>query len=91
MEMCRCCLSRFIFLSVKPSECFCPTLLFRLSFIEGFLENPNTDCPVGGHIHLILDDKLERVQSAMEKKMAAITVADVIGDTEKYAGQKELG
>lgn len=35
----------------------------------------------------ILDDKLERVQNAMEKEMAAITVADVIRDTEKYAGQ----
>lgn len=52
-----------------------------------FHENPNTKCPVGGSIHLILDDKLERVQNAMEKEMAAITVADVIRDTEKYAGQ----
>lgn len=52
-----------------------------------FHENPNTKCPVGGSIHLILDDKLERVQRAMEKEMKAITVADVIRDTEKYAGQ----
>lgn len=52
-----------------------------------FHENPNTKCPVGGNIHLILDDKLERVQRAMEKEMAAITVADVIRDTEKYARQ----
>lgn len=52
-----------------------------------FHENPNTKCPVGGNIHLILDDKLERVQKAMENEMAAITVADVIRDTEKYAGQ----
>lgn len=52
-----------------------------------FHENPNTKCPVGGNIHLILDDKLERVQRAMEKEMAVITVADVIRDTEKYAGQ----
>lgn len=52
-----------------------------------FHENPNTKCPVGGSIHLILDDKLERVQRAMEKEMKAITVADVIRDTKKYAGQ----
>lgn len=52
-----------------------------------FHENPNTKCPVGGNIHLILDDKLERVQRAMEKEMSVITVADVIRDTEKYAGQ----
>lgn len=54
-----------------------------------FHENPNAKCPVGGHIHLILDDKLERVQDAMEKEMAAITVADIIRDTEKYAGLNE--
>ena len=51
-----------------------------------FHENPNEECPVGGHIHLILDDKLERVQKAMEKEMSLITVADTIKDTEKYAG-----
>jgi len=51
-----------------------------------FHENPNEECPVGGHIHLILDDKLERVQKAMEKEMSLITVADIIKDTEKYAG-----
>ncbi len=38
---------------------------------------------------MILDDKLERVQDAMEKEMTAITVADVIKDTEKYAGRNE--
>lgn len=32
-----------------------------------FHENPNTDCPVGKNIHHILDDKLLRVQKAMEK------------------------
>lgn len=50
-----------------------------------FHENPNVECPVGRNIHLILDDKLKSVQDAMEKEMAAITVADVIKDTEKYA------
>ena len=52
-----------------------------------FHENPNSKCPVGGHIHLILDDKLERVQRAMENELSAMTIADVIQDTEKYAGQ----
>jgi len=50
-----------------------------------FHENPNTDCPVGSTIHLILDDKLERVQKAMEGELKSITIADVIKDTWKYA------
>lgn len=54
-----------------------------------FHENPNAECPVGKNIHLILDDKLERVQRAMEKEMEGITVADVIRDTKKYIGQNK--
>lgn len=48
-----------------------------------FHENPNPLCPVGRNIHPILDDKLKRVQTAMEKELAAITLADVKRDTEK--------
>ena len=32
-----------------------------------FHENPNMKCPIGRNIHLIMDDKLNRVQGAMEK------------------------
>ncbi|MDE7207939.1 MAG: Rrf2 family transcriptional regulator [Lachnospiraceae bacterium] len=49
-----------------------------------FHENPSTDCPVGRNIHSILDDKLLRVQNAMEKELASITLADLKRDTEKY-------
>lgn len=49
-----------------------------------FHENPNTDCPVGRNIHHILDDKLIRVQDAMEMELAAITLEDLKKDTEKY-------
>lgn len=49
-----------------------------------FHENPSTNCPVGRNIHFILDDKLYRVQSALEKELASITLADVKQDTEKY-------
>ena len=47
-----------------------------------FHENPNPLCPVGRNIHHVLDDKLERVQAAMEKELEAITLADVKRDTE---------
>lgn len=49
-----------------------------------FHENPNTNCPVGRNIHLILDDKLQKVQQAMEQELASITLEDVRKDTEKY-------
>lgn len=45
-----------------------------------FHENPNQMCPVGRNIHHVLDDKLVRVQNAMEKELAAITLADVKKD-----------
>ena len=49
-----------------------------------FHENPSSNCPVGRNIHHILDDKLLRVQNAMEKELASITLADLKRDTEKY-------
>ena len=49
-----------------------------------FHENPSTDCPVGRNIHHILDDKLLRVQNALEKELAAITLADTQRHTKKY-------
>lgn len=49
-----------------------------------FHENPNADCPIGRNIHVILDDKLKRVQDAMEKELSSITLEDVKNDTEKY-------
>ena len=48
-----------------------------------FHENPNPECPVGRNIHNILDDKLIRVQEAMERELKAITLADVMDDLEK--------
>lgn len=49
-----------------------------------FHENPNPDCPVGKNIHNVLDDKLVRVQSAMEHELESITLADVIEDLKKF-------
>lgn len=48
-----------------------------------FHENPNTDCPVGKNIHLVLDNKLMQVQKAMEAELASITLEDVMRDTRK--------
>ena len=55
-----------------------------------FHENPSTNCPVGRNIHHILDDKLLRVQNAMERELAAITLADLKRDTEKYLSEESV-
>ena len=52
-----------------------------------FHENPNPKCPVGKNIHHVLDDKLLRIQEAMERELKAITLDDVKSDLEKYLGQ----
>lgn len=52
-----------------------------------FHENPNTDCPVGKNIHLILDEKLVRVQHAMEKELSSINLEDVKGDTQRHLNE----
>ena len=51
-----------------------------------FHENPNPTCPVGRNIHAVLDDQLQRVQQALEDELAAITLKDVLADTQKYIG-----
>lgn len=59
-------------------ECVENDKLFR------FHDNPSALCPVGRNIHKGLDDKLERVQAAMEREMKRITIQDVKDDIEKY-------
>ena len=46
-----------------------------------FHENPNTNCPVGRNIHKAVDEKLLKVQQAMEAEMKQITLSDVVEDT----------
>lgn len=49
-----------------------------------FHENPNPECPVGKSIHPVLDGRLENIQSAMEREMENVTLADIFADTQKY-------
>lgn len=68
-------LEEITFLDVyKAVECVESNGLFH------FHENPNPSCPVGRNIHSILDDKLLRVQQAMENELGLITLADVKRD-----------
>ena len=73
-------LNEITFLDIyRAVECIEENTLFH------FHENPNPNCPVGKNIHNILDDKLYRVQSAMERELKAITLADVMADLGKYS------
>ena len=49
-----------------------------------FHENPNPQCPVGRNIHNILDDRLKKIQDAMEAQMRSVTIRDVMEDADKY-------
>ena len=47
-----------------------------------FHDNPNPNCPVGAHIHDVLDQKLERIQQAMEAELGQTSLAQVVADAE---------
>lgn len=71
-------LEEITFLDIyKAVECVEEGELFH------FHEKPNVQCPVGRNIHNVLDEKLERVQKAMERELASITLADVKKDMEQ--------
>ncbi len=76
-------LSEITFLDIyKAVECVGNGELFH------FHNNPNIQCPVGRNIHFVLDDKLMKVQNAMEKELASITLESVQKDTERYIAQE---
>lgn len=49
-----------------------------------FHENPSQQCPVGRNIHHVLDPRLWQVQSAMERELRSITLADIRSDLKVY-------
>lgn len=76
-------LEEITFLDIyKAVECVGDGELFH------FHENPNIECPVGKNIHHVLDEKLERVQSAMERELSSITLADVKKDMDRYLAKE---
>lgn len=71
-------LDRITFLDIyKAVECVGNGELFH------FHENPNPKCPVGRNIHTVLDNRLDKVQQAMENELKKITLADIESDIQK--------
>ncbi|MBS4912609.1 MAG: Rrf2 family transcriptional regulator [Veillonella sp.] len=48
-----------------------------------FHENPEPNCPIGRHIHDVLDERLVEIQQALEDKLRSITIASIIEDEKK--------
>ncbi|MDD6487023.1 MAG: Rrf2 family transcriptional regulator [Spirochaetales bacterium] len=46
--------------------------------VFSFHPNPNSACPVGSKIHLVLDPALESARKAMEKELQKISIANLI-------------
>ena len=55
-----------------------------------FHENPNSLCPVGKNIHIVLDQRLDQIQRAMEQEMQSITIGDILKDTEKAMAEEAI-
>lgn len=66
----------------RSVDCIEENMLFH------FHENPSLNCPVGKNIHNVLDDKLIRIQAAMEQELKSITLADMNADLKKYLEKK---
>ena len=47
-----------------------------------FHDNPNPDCPVGANIHGVLDEKLQKIQLAMEQELSQTSLAQLVADAE---------
>ena len=49
-----------------------------------FHKNPNPQCPVGRNIHNILDWRLLSVQQAMEDRLRAMKLSDILTDLQNF-------
>ena len=47
-----------------------------------FHDHPNPNCPVGANIHGVLDEKLLKIQQAMEEELSRTSLARLVTDTE---------
>lgn len=77
-------LNEITFLDIyKAVECNPQEELFH------FHEKPNPKCPVGRNIHHLLDDKLQKVQKAMEDELSKTTLEDVKDDMAAWLKKEE--
>ena len=56
-----------------------------------FHEQPNPECPVGRNIHKVLGRRLIEAQKAMEDRLKATTLADIVEDTKQAINDESEG
>ena len=56
-----------------------------------FHEQPNPECPVGRNIHKVLGYRLIEAQKAMEDRLKATTLADIVEDTKQAINDESKG
>jgi len=56
--------------------------------IFAYHDDPNPDCPVGSHIHDILDQRLIGAQRSMETQLEQCTLSDLHKDLIKLTGEQ---
>ena len=61
----------------QAAEC-----LGKTGQLFSFHDNPNPACPVGANIHGVLDEKLQKIQLAMEQELGQTSLAQVVADAE---------
>ena len=47
-----------------------------------FHDNPNPNSPIGANIHGVLDQKLDKIQMAMEQELSQTSLAQLVADAE---------
>lgn len=70
-----------------PSEITLLDIFYAVESLDNgrlfsFHENPAKDCPVGSHIHSVLDGRLDQIQNALEKELKSISLVSIIEDAE---------
>lgn len=54
-----------------------------------FHDAPNPLCPVGRNIHAVLDGRLQRIQTALEKELSSTTLQDILTETTQLIKQQK--
>ena len=77
----------------KPNEITLKDIFYAVDSLDkdklfGFHENPNPKCPVGSKIHLVLDERLNRIQSKLNDELSKTTLRDLLKGGNLYDNAK---
>lgn len=84
-----------VYLAKKPEKITLKDIFYAVECLDdnvlfGFHENPNKECPVGSKIHLVLDERLNRIQSKLNDELSKTTLRDLLKGGNLYDNAKWL-